>query len=101
MKMAFSPRLVFGLIFLGVVAGTAHCQPADNGANEWLEVLKADARLKKPMTFNLKGQPGFGEVLELVKKATGVPLYLAESPENAKAVFGGMATSGGPAWQVM
>ena len=91
------------LIFFPVYSvNVARCQPTENKPKDWLDILRNDPRLKTPLTLKFESKPGADELLNILRKATGVALTLADEPkaEQGKIVLGDMKGKA-PAWKVM
>jgi hypothetical protein len=90
------------LVSLASPTNFVRCQPRENKSGAWLDILRTDPRLKAPMTLNFASKPGTEELLEMMRKATGVALSLAKEPKNGegKIVLGNMAGRA-PAWKVL
>jgi len=68
----------------------------------WEEALQNDPRLAAKMTFNLANQALVEDRLEVIAKATGVPLALAEAFKDGKIMIpGSSAAAGAPARDIM
>jgi len=75
-----------------------YCQTPAKNADDWVEVIRNDQRLKVKVTFNLQGGRHLDDLFDVLNKATGIPFFVAEPPEVGKIVFGGMVSSNAPAW---
>ncbi len=93
-------KVLLCVVSIGPLAELAHCQPVENKPDGWVDVLRSDPRLKVPVKLKFASRPTSEELLDIVRKATGVALTLAEEPKGSKVIFGSMSGNA-PAWKVM
>jgi hypothetical protein len=81
-------------------AGGLSQQPG-NGPDGWVEVLRNDACLKVSVTLKSESWPTPAALLEMLQKATGVPLSWAGEGDKDKVILGTTAAVNVPAWKIM
>lgn len=91
----------FFLVLFALGAEYSDAQQPGNGAEGWVEVLRDDVRLRASVTLKSESWPTAAALLELLRKATGVPLFWAGEGDQDKVNFGTTAVINVPAWKVM
>src|SRR5262249_20297857 len=77
------------------------CQPLETKADSWVDMLRNDARLQVAVNFKFASRPTSEQVLESLRKATGVSLSLVGQTDNGRVTLGITTAFNVPAWKLM
>src|SRR5947199_101866 len=87
--MSVSPFPVsFCLILFALGSEIGDAQQRGKGPERWVEILRGDPRLKATLTLKSEAWPTPAALLDMLQKATGVPLSWAGEGDKDKVIFG-------------
>jgi len=100
MKHFFSV-VICCLISLSSVTEFIGSQPLEKKADGWVDVLRSDSRLKVTLNVSTDAWTTPQQLLETLKKATGVTLSWAGDGDSTTVILGNMQVVNVPAWRVL